>query len=195
MPTGSITQEQVDFVETWENVSPSVNFIVKLDVRGDEQYVQVSGSRSFTLTSHERLITQGKVVDPANDPFLNGCFRPVIVPKEVNIESNPNALSDDDIRNIFVVSEVAWSEWLDALTAPATLRRMMALAEDDEGIPHKRYNALKARLAEVTGGPKHATQKDEDTYKAMAGEAPPPSKPASRARKKAAMTTTTSSAQ
>lgn len=169
MPQGSLTQEQVDFVETWENVSPITNYIIKLSPRGDEEHNAIEGKRQFTLTTHERIITQSKVLEASNDPFKNGCFRPVITPDDINIETSPNAISDEDILKIFRASQVAFNEWLGTVDSPATLRRMIDLADEDEGIPHKRYNQLKDRLTEVSGGPKHATQKDEDTYASLGG--------------------------
>lgn len=184
-PTGSITQEQVDFVETWENVSPITNYVIKLDVRGDETHVEISGRRQFMLTTQERLLTESKILDKKNNPFTNGCFRPIITPENITIETNPNALSDDEILNIFKASEIAWTEWLANIDAPATVRRMMDLADDAEDISLKRYRQLEARLTEVTGGPRHATQKDEDTYRRMAGEEGPSS---GKAKRKAAMT-------
>lgn len=171
MPQGSITQEQVDFLETWENVSPTTNYVIKIGPRGDEEHHAVEGPRQFTLTTQERIITQSRILEKENDPFQNGCFRPVITPEDINIDTNPNALSDEDIVNLFGASKLAWGEWLSTVDAPATLRRMLDLAvEHDEDIPYARVNQIKARLDEVGGGPRHATQKDEDTYKAMTGE-------------------------
>lgn len=173
MPQGSITQEQVDFVETWENVSPITNYVIKLGPRGDEEHQAVTGKRQFTLTTQERLITQSRIIEHENDPFRNGCFRPVITPEDINIETNPNAISDEDIVKIFGASQVAFDEWLQTVDSPATLRRMMDLADEDEGISHKRYNRIKSRMSEVSGGPKHATQKDEETYKSLGGQSGP----------------------
>jgi hypothetical protein len=170
MATGSITNDQVDFVETWENVAPMTNFIIKLDVRGEEVHESVSGARKFTLTTQDRIITQNRILDPKHDPFLNGCFRPIITPEDITIETNPNALSDEDIVRIFGSSQIAWDQWLETVDAEHTLRRMMELAEDHEDFPLKRFKQLQARLAEVSGGPKHATQKDEAAYLAMAGK-------------------------
>lgn len=191
MASGSITNEQVDFVETWENVSPMTNFVIKLDMRGDEKHEQISERRNFRLTTQERMLTQEKILDPRHDPFRNGCFRPVITPEDITIETNPNSLSDDDIIRIFGASQVAWEEWLANVDSDATLRRMVELADNDENIAHKRVMQLNARLREVTGGPKHATQKDEETYKSLGGQSA--DKSARKGAAKRAMTSSTSS--
>lgn len=147
---GSITQEDREFVESWEHISPQQWGITRLDPRGDERPEIIEGRKTFKITTEERILTQDKVRDEKNDPFLNGSFRPVVVPDSVTIESNPNALSDDEITKILNASDVAWDEWLKTITAVATLRRMLDLAESvDLGL--KRYRALEARLHTVRG--------------------------------------------
>lgn len=166
MRTGSITEEDSNFTESWENITRSTNSIVRLDRRGDEKHELISGERSFLITTEERIITQERILDPIHDPFQNGAFRPVVVPDSVSINTNPNALSDDEIRSVLVSSEIAWEEWLRVLDSPETLRRMLDLADDSE-ISLKRYKQLATRLAEVK--PKtRIVQKDQEQFDQMA---------------------------
>ena len=51
MSQGSITEEDTTFVETWENVSPITNWVIRLDVRGEDKPEPVSGARTFMLTT------------------------------------------------------------------------------------------------------------------------------------------------
>jgi len=163
---GTITDKDKEFVETWENIAVSRNAIVKLDARGDEKQVVISGPRTFMVTTEERLLLQDKIRDPKHDPFLNGAFRPVVVPVTVNIESNPNALSDSEIRSILVSSDVAWTEWMATLTSVDTLGRMVTMAHDVDGMSLKRFEQLKERLAEVK--PKtRIVQKDAEQYEGI----------------------------
>ena len=165
---GFITDADKAFVEQWENISQITNSIIKLDMRGDEKHELISGKRTFMVTTEERMITQGKILDPKHDPFLNGCFRPIVVPDDVNIETNPNALSDEEMTKILVSSDLAFEEWLGTLTSPETLSRMVELAADMEDITLKRFKMLGARHAEVS--PKRRiVQKDRDQFEAMAG--------------------------
>ena len=76
MARSAITQEERDFVETWENIATYQNVIIRLDHRGEEKHEVITGGRVFMITTEERLITQDKVVDSKNDPFKNGSFRP-----------------------------------------------------------------------------------------------------------------------
>jgi len=145
---GSITDDDRTFVETWENIASYQNVIIRLDTRGDERQEVINGRRTFMLTAEERIITQDRIVDPAHDPFRNGSFRPVVVPDTISIETNPNAMSDDDILNIFKASDLAFGEWLKTIDSPQTLRRMADLAPDSD-ITMRRYKAIEARFREV----------------------------------------------
>lgn len=192
MPKGSITDEQVAFVETWENLSPMTNFVIKLDLRGDETHTEISGRRQFSLTTQERLITEQRILESKHNPFRNGCFRPIVTPDDITIETNPNSLSDEDILRIFGASAIAWDEWLSNVDAEPTLRRMIELADDNQDdIPLRRYKQLQERLDVVTGGRKNARQKDEETYRTISGQSS--DKEARKNASKRAMTSSSSS--
>lgn len=149
--TGSITKEDREFVETWEHVSPAQWGIIRLDPRGEEKHEIIATTRSFKITTEERIITQDRIRLDDNDPFLNGSFRPVIVPDTVTIESNPNALSDEEINKILESdSELAWTQWLETIDSVATLKRMLELAEETD-LSIKRFRTLEARLEEIRG--------------------------------------------
>lgn len=153
MPSSSITAQDRDFVETWENIAVYQSAIIRLDPRGEEKAEVIQGRRSFMLTTQDRIITESKVLDRANNPFKNGAFRPVVVPDDVTIESNPNALSDEDILKILrTESKVAWSEWMSTLDSIATLRRMLDLAEAEEDLSLRRYRDIEDRIIQVRGG-------------------------------------------
>lgn len=142
---GTITRADQEFVETWENIAAYANGIIRIDARGDEKHEIIHGRRTFMLTTEERVITQDRIVEDKNDPFLNGAFRPVVVPETINIDSNPNALSDDEITGIFKASDIAFEEWLKTIDSPQTLRRMIDLAPHGD-ISLRRYQQIEARL-------------------------------------------------
>lgn len=148
MQYGTITEEDRKFVETWANVAAYSHTIIRLDARGDEKYEVIEGPRRFMVTTEERVINSDRIKNVADDPFLNGSFRPVIVPDSVTVESNPNALSDEEIAKIFKSSDFAWSEWMQNIDSAATLNRMMLLAESAD-ISLKRYKEIERRLAVV----------------------------------------------
>lgn len=164
MRQGAITAEDKQFVETWANIAEYSNVIVRLDPRGDEKPEVISGERQFFITTEERLITQGKILDAANDPFRNGSFRPITVPASVDVESNPNALSDEDIRKIFVASDLAFEEWLKTVDSPATIDRMVRLAKESDDLTMRRYRLLEERHFELHPK-KRLTTSDEELAK------------------------------
>lgn len=170
--SGTITETDKGFVETWENISRASNVIIRLDPRGDETTVVISGPRQFHVTTQERVIMQARVLDPANDPYRNGAFRPILVPDSVTASTNPNALSDDEIRSILVSSDVAWAEWLAVLDSPETLQRMMDLANETPSMTMVRYRELGARLVAVKPRTR-IVSKDREQLEALAPTPPP----------------------
>ena len=146
---GTITEEDAGFVETWENIAQGGHGIIRLDMRGDERPEVIQGRREFMITTEERMITQSRIVVRDLDPFLNGSFRPVIVPDSVTIKTNPNALSDEEIEKVLKSSDIAWEEWLKTIDSVATIKRMQELAEDMDDMSLKRYRQLEDRLVEV----------------------------------------------
>lgn len=150
MSAGSITDEDKKFVESWEHISPQQWGIIRLDPRGDEKPEIITGRRTFRITTEERIITEDRIKEPKNDPFLNGSFRPIVVPDSVTIETNPNALSDDEVLKILASSDFVFSEWMDTIDSVATLRRLMEMAEDAD-VSVKRFRVLERRLEEVRG--------------------------------------------
>jgi hypothetical protein len=170
MQQGTITDEDRAFVETWENISPAANDIIRLDVRGDEQHELIQGKRKFMLTTADRLITQNKILLPEHDPFQNGSFRPVVVPPTVTVETNPNALSDEEIKQVLVSSDIAWAEWMKILDSPATLQRFLDIAEssaEDLKVSLGRYKQVAQRLSEVKPT-KRVTSADYEKAEAQA---------------------------
>lgn len=169
---GSITTEDREFVEVWEHISPQEWGIITLDARGEERHEIVRGRRNFRITTEERMITQDRIKKVENDPFLNGSFRPVTVPDSVTIESNPNALSDEEIRRILdSESAIAWQENLKTIDSVATLRRMLEIAEDSD-ISIRRFRELEARLDEVRGQVR-ITSDDPALQRFLSGKASP----------------------
>jgi hypothetical protein len=169
----SFADFDLKFVETWESVVPGDIWIQKVNRRGEIEPFRCTPRKRFTLTTEDRFTTQETIARPENDPFQNGQFRPVVVPEGINIETSPNALSDEDITALFEASDLAWSEYLTVIDSPDTLRRMAELA-DDADIKLSRFRQLEARLLEVAPLP-NAAQKDAELFEKIGG----PSTPAS----------------
>lgn len=164
--SGSITAEDRIFVETWEALTERRTAIIKLTARGEETHKLITKG-TFMCTTEERLLTQDRIVDPKNDPFLNGRFRPVVVPPSVTVETNPNALSDEEIQGILAGSDFAFSEWLDSIDSLETLSRMRNLAlGDPDNVSLSRFQTIEARLKELQPQTQ-VTQKDRGLFETM----------------------------
>lgn len=161
----TITQADAEFVETWESVTDVQYWVIRLDVRGDDEPTLVENRDTFLITTQERLITQNKIKDKAHDPFTNGAFRPLVVPEGITVETNPNALGDDDIARIFASSDLAWQEYMNVIDSEATLRRMLTVAEDLD-VSLKRFRQVETRLEEIHPT-KRITQKDQELFDQM----------------------------
>lgn len=149
--SGSVTDKERGFIETWENVSHQINYIVREDRRGEEKYSEIKGSQKFKLSTYDRMLTEDKILNPRLNPFRNGSFRPILVPEDVSIDSNPNALSADDIRHLFGASQMAWDEYMDVIDSPATIQRMLDMADRGDGdLTHRRYKQLEQMLEQYS---------------------------------------------
>lgn len=164
--TSTIEEQDRKFVETWESVAECQYAVIKLDARGDERPEVVQPARRVMLTTMERIITQDRVLDPKNDPFLNGSFRPVRVPTTIDMKTNPNALSSPEIESVLKSSDFAWDEYMKTIDSPQTLRRMLEMAESAD-LSLKRYRQLEAKLLEVRP-PTQIRQKDRELFEKIA---------------------------
>lgn len=180
--SGSISEKDKTFIETWENVSPGVNYIVRENRRGDEEYLAVSGFRKFKLSTYDRMLTEDKIQDERHNPFKNGSFRPVIVPEDITIESNPNAMSEEDIRRLFTASDIAWGEYMEVIDSPSTLQRMIDIANNGEvDLSVRRLRQLESMRERYTShGKPVLAQTDPALDRIRGSESEPPAAAAKR---------------
>lgn len=185
--SGSVTDKERGFIETWENVSHQINYIVRENRRGDEDYVEIAGPKRFKLSTYDRMLTEDKILNPRLNPFKNGSFRPVVVPEDVTIENNPNALSADDIRNLFGASQVAWDEYMEVIDSPATIQRMLDMADRGDGeLTHRRYKQLEQMLVQFSNINKQVIKTKDEALIESAGRSNSEQVPATRRGRPAA---------
>lgn len=171
--SGSVSEKDKTFIETWENVGLGTNYVIRENRRGDEVYEQVAGKRKFKLSTWDRMLTEDKIADDRHNPFKNGSFRPILVPEDVTIETNPNAMSDDDVKRLFQASDLAWAEWMEQIDSPATLQRMLDMADNGEAdLAHRRYKQLSSMHARYSNiGQRVGAQKDQEMFDRMSSGA------------------------
>jgi hypothetical protein len=162
---GSITEADRNFVETWENITRSKYAVIKVDSRGELKRHVITGRSKFILTSEDRIITQQYIKHDRNDPFSNGCFRPLLAPDSITVETNPNAISDDEIVAMLQLADDEWVAAVERITSPHTLSRLADFA-DSVNISILRYRDIEARLKQARGNVR-VTQKDRAQYEKL----------------------------
>lgn len=164
----AITQQDKEFQEEWQSVTESQIWVIRLDSRGDDRYEAIEGARTFYISTEERLITQERIYDDTMDPFVNGSFRPLSTPESISIATNPNALSDEDIRRLLRSTQQVWDAQMVAITSAATLRRMVETAEkmveEDVDISMKRFRFIQERLDEVAPSRRQIVDPDRASF-------------------------------
>lgn len=87
-------------LEIWESTIPGRVTVTVTNSRGNRQDQSVVGNGSrLRITTDDRELVEEQVRDPQNNPFLNGMLYQVGGPTRA--DSSPDALSDDDLKDVF----------------------------------------------------------------------------------------------
>lgn len=120
-------------IETWKNVSPSMVHITKIGEYGKRETELVYGGRAFSLAPQERRLNQNQCFDPADDPFTNGTFRPLVLlddePDTPRLRTNPNILDDAAVAAIFGLNSEAFNQRLVKITNMGVIDRLIEAAK------------------------------------------------------------------
>lgn len=140
--------------ETWKNATRGKVVVLKYDLRGNLIHELVHGNGTFTLSREERLLNMDRAANDGLDVFKNGTLVPVRLidgtEDAAEIASNPNLLTEDDMRGLFKAHWKTFEAKVQSISNPLTLSRLLALAEDeDTGATIKQQKTVKARLEEV----------------------------------------------
>ena len=108
--------------------------------------VQGKGSRLRILTE-DRKLAQERVRDKKNDPFTNGLMMRIDADQQVEEDTaSPSAVSDETLKKIFTYKQNArFITAMEDLTE-ISLRRLWALAEDDENVSNAQKNLVSDHL-------------------------------------------------
>jgi hypothetical protein len=141
-------------MESWRNATLGTHFISRLDHRGEMVRVeQIGPGRTFHLTPEERRINSERTASEDLDVFRNGFFEPVRLLDDSEeareLASNPNVMSESDMRALVKVHPKTFDARLQAITNGMTLERLAAIALDED-VTVKRMRMIQGRLAEVS---------------------------------------------
>lgn len=114
--------------EVWTNQTDSAVWVEVTDHKGAPRSRSVSGKgQILRITADDRLLCQEKVLDPRNDPFVNG----TLLRKDMEQGSNPqtrsaNALSDADLAAAFELDDADFEDFLRE-TSEVNARRLKVM--------------------------------------------------------------------
>lgn len=121
--------------ELWENMLPGTVWVeTTLDEKkGTTRVIKVQGKGSYLrLLTEDRRLTQERVLDKKNDPFVNGTLVRVDTDQQSDEETaSDSAKSDLDLRALLTYKQVKkFTESIDQLSE-VSLRRLKSLLDGD----------------------------------------------------------------
>lgn len=153
---GTIIEPDSDQLETWKNATKGRIVVQKLGALGQRRAEMIGPGRVIHITPQERRMNQELAANKDLDDFLNGRLQPIKLDQSVEdfaeLTSNPNLLGDDaQVARLFTASDDVFAERLSEIKNPASLERLLELANDDAtGARVSQLKMIEARLAQVT---------------------------------------------
>lgn len=145
-----------DESELWENTTAGRVCLRFYNQQGMLVDKLVGSRNKFQITPKERLLNQEMAADDDLDVFKNGTFAPVRLVESAEdleaIRNNPNLVTDVDMKAMLSDrrSTKALQERLDAITNPYALKRMLEIANEDEGTTARQVKSIEDRLRAVS---------------------------------------------
>lgn len=141
-------------VETWKNNGNGNIWVWKTDRFGNMKDELVKSGQKFTITTDERLHNSERASSPDLDIFRNGSLAPVKLIEgsedEAELASNPNLIAESEMAGLFKLKAKGFDERLGSITNETVLRRLKAIAEDEEtGATLAQVRKVEARLEEI----------------------------------------------
>lgn len=123
-------------LETWQNASRGRIGVLKFDRYGQLKSETIRSGAKFQITTEERLMNTERAATRALDIFSNGYLTPVRIldgtEDAKEIASNPNLLSETDLKKLFGGTAKAFVEKVGGITNAGTLKHMLDLADTEE---------------------------------------------------------------
>lgn len=118
--------------ELWEITVPGRVWVNTVNARGVSKAISVGGREGARLriATLDREITQEGVVNPEDDPFLNGMLRRLDADQNADeTTKTEHALSTEDLLLVFSQSQAKFRKTVDGMSE-INVRRMHDIARD-----------------------------------------------------------------
>jgi hypothetical protein len=157
---GVIMSDSKTTKETWKNAGAGEVWINVIDPHTQRlKHVPVRSGNKIMITTEERQINQDRAASSDKDFFTNGTLTPVrlvdTAEDYAEIASNPNLLSEEDMRDMFKLKAAQFKARLADITNAIAISRMAEMAKAEESglnVTMAQFKALEQRLAELRGG-------------------------------------------
>lgn len=144
--------------ETWTNPGKGQVYILTFDARGNLGSTVVRPNGKIVISTEERLLNQDRAATEGSDVFKNGSLTPVRLIESAEdyqeIASNPNLLSEDDMKDLFKLKAADFKKRLGDINNIIALDRMHELATDENSEINTtvaQLKALESRISDVRG--------------------------------------------
>lgn len=138
--------------ERWENATKGRVVVRKFDARGNLGHEMVNPGRAVNLTPQERITNQELAANEELDVFKNGTMQPLRLldgsEDAQEIASNPNHLSDSDVKSLVKGHHKTLEKRLSEITNPAALQRLLEVAKSEDS-SISTVQKIQDRLTEV----------------------------------------------
>lgn len=146
------TPQDLDDLETWQNVSHSRFGIKKFSAKGGLITELIKGQRKFNVSTRERHINMEQAAGEDLDPFSNGMFAPVKLVEtaedKTEIESNPQIVTEAEMTELVGGRVQTLRDRLAEINNRVPVKRMLEIAEETDARVTN-VNAVKERLKEL----------------------------------------------
>lgn len=141
-------------LETWQNACKGRIGVLKFDRFGQLKSETIRPGAKVQVTVEERQINSERAATKGLDVFNNGYLVPVKILEDTEdakeIASNPNLMSESDLKKLFKGTQKAFASKVNAITNTQTLRRLLDMTEDEEiGATVKHQKIVENRLVEL----------------------------------------------
>lgn len=140
--------------EIWENRTKSTFWVEKSNVKGDLELIRVHPGGKIDITSEDRRLNEEKAVSRDGNWFANGALSPAFLVEDAEdyaeVRSNPNVLSEAEIKDLLKLTAPKLKEALAEIDSPLVLQTLVDIIEaGDVDVSHAKAKAVKVRHDEL----------------------------------------------
>lgn len=141
---------KIEGKETWEVQTGGTVYVESLidPVRGLSKTLKASGKGArLRISTMDRKLAQERTRDEKHDPFRNGLMLRIDEDQQEDPETaSPSAMSDEGLKKLFALKQQARFRAAIGDLSEISLRRLKALAEDDETVTSVQNDIINTRI-------------------------------------------------